>query len=246
MTAPARSLGLDEYLLRTRGRAFNILVVTAALAIYEVGLLITGLPQRNAADAILKRSLAAIHERAGLVFQIVVLALFLLALGLHHRRGRSLSRYLGLFLVECLFWAVILAPAIFFIGDPRLARPDAARALLDLGAGVYEEILFRYLLIRGLAFLLGIDFFHAFADESGHRLWPAFQASGRVLIVVLISALAFSLYHHVGPGGEPWIPSMLVFRFLAGLLFAGLFFLRGLGVCVYAHAFYDLLVHFAG
>ena len=57
---------------------------------------------------------------------------------------------------------------------------------------------------------------------------------------LVLSALVFSLFHHIGPGAEAFTQRIFVFRAMAGLVLGALFILRGFGVCVYAHALYDL------
>ena len=60
-------------------------------------------------------------------------------------------------------------------------------------------------------------------------------------MAILLSALVFSLYHHVGPGGEPLVADRFLFRGLAGILLGVVFAWRGLAVVVYMHVFYDVL-----
>jgi membrane protease YdiL (CAAX protease family) len=96
-----------------------------------------------------------------------------------------------------------------------------------VGAGIYEEVLFRLLLFSGLVAL-------------GRRLSgsPALAVS----LGALVSALLFSAAHHVGPYGEPFEGYNFLFRTVAGVYFALLFQLRGFGIAVGAHACYDVIV----
>src|SRR5438094_86565 len=87
--------------------------------------------------------------------------------------------------------------------------------VLRLGAGIYEEALFRLALFGGLFAVL--------------RLLPIpqFVALG---LAALAASVAFSAVHHAGPYGEPLTPFVFVFRTFAGLYFTALFLLRGYGV----------------
>lgn len=107
-------------------------------------------------------------------------------------------------------------------------RPTpAAQVLTFVGAGIYEEVIFRL----GLFTLL-----------AGVLRTIALPGGAAVLVAAIGSALAFAAAHHVGEYGEPMQPYVFLFRFLAGLYFAFLFTLRGFGIAVGAHAGYDVLV----
>lgn len=102
-----------------------------------------------------------------------------------------------------------------------------ARAVTYVGAGIYEEVMFRLALLPacyGLFRLL--------------RTSPRWAAT----LAVLSTSLMFALAHHIGPAGEPVELFAFSFRVLAGLYFAVLFVVRGFGITVGAHAGYDLLV----
>ncbi len=242
--AKSRPLSLREYLQRTRSKSFSIIVIVALLVVYEIGLIITDEPNRNAADLLLKDGLTWLGPHGIQIFHGGLLLLFLGAVAYYLHRSRSILRYFPPFLAECTVYALLLSPAILLVARPYLAPFSTSGALLDVGAGVYEEIVFRLILLRGCVFLLGLDPYCAFFDESESKGRAFVSASTTLLIPVLLSATAFAVYHHIGPGGDPWEWPLLVFRFVAGLLLAQLFFMRGLAVCVYAHAIYDLVLHF--
>jgi membrane protease YdiL (CAAX protease family) len=61
-------------------------------------------------------------------------------------------------------------------------------------------------------------------------------------VAMVLSALAFSAAHHVGPCGETLVNRVFVFRALAGLFFGLLYLTRGFGIAVGAHACYDVIV----
>jgi membrane protease YdiL (CAAX protease family) len=101
------------------------------------------------------------------------------------------------------------------------------RLLGYIGAGVYEEMLFRLMLIPPLA--IGIKHFGV------PRPWS-------VATVVLVTSAVFSAAHYIGPHGDMLDASTFVFRFTAGALFAVLFVYRGFGVAAGTHALYDIFV----
>lgn len=101
------------------------------------------------------------------------------------------------------------------------------RMLGYIGAGVYEEMLFRLMLIPPLA--IGMKLFGV------PRPWS-------VASVVLLTSALFSAAHYVGPHGDMLDAFTFLFRFTAGALFAVLFVYRGFGVAAGTHALYDIFV----
>lgn len=102
-----------------------------------------------------------------------------------------------------------------------------ARAVTYVGAGIYEEVLFRLLLLP--------------ACYVWFRMLQAGPRASAVLAVVTTS-LMFALAHYVGPAGDTLVPYTFCFRAAAGAYFAALFLTRGFGITVGTHAAYDLIV----
>lgn len=108
------------------------------------------------------------------------------------------------------------------------AQPWTARAVLAIGAGVYEELVFRMVLIAAVHLLV--------VDLMGSR-----ELAGRA-IAIAAAALAFALYHDVrstAGGLDTW---RLIFFFSAGVFFGAIYVWRGFGIVVATHALYDLAV----
>lgn len=102
-----------------------------------------------------------------------------------------------------------------------------ARLVIAIGAGLYEELLFRMALLAILHAIL--------ADLC--RLGPK-----TVLAIALpLSALAFMLYHDVWTtsGIDPWLAMLY---FIGGLYLGAVYLLRGFGLAVGTHACYNTTV----
>ncbi len=99
-----------------------------------------------------------------------------------------------------------------------------AKLTLSIGAGIYEELLFRLILVT-LIHMVIVD------------LMKLSHGVGYVVGAV-VSALAFALYHDVARHDT------VKFLFLAGAgaYFAALYIMRGFGIVVAAHALYDVVV----
>ncbi len=113
-------------------------------------------------------------------------------------------------------------------GGPLAQLGWQAKITLSIGAGLYEELLFRLILIAAAHFVL-VD------------LLRLRNVTGGILAAV-ISAAAFTLYHDLsGPGGGVDL-QLAFFYAAAGLYFASVFVLRGFGIVVAVHAIYDVVV----
>lgn len=149
-------------------------------------------------------------------------------------------------LAESLLFAMLLVIAgrlLHALVVVRMGDVRAPLAISFLGAGIYEETLFRLFLLPCVYQLLRL-----FLVPSQ----PALLASA------LCSSLLFALAHygHVFPGVEPaalaaglekiaadpQLRFSFAFRLLAGGTFSTLFWLRGFGITVGCHLLYDLIV----
>ncbi|MEM9881927.1 MAG: CPBP family intramembrane glutamic endopeptidase [Planctomycetota bacterium] len=108
-----------------------------------------------------------------------------------------------------------------------------------IGAGIYEELVFRLIVIALVHVVL-----------SDLLALPGPWSAGGAIVV---SALAFALYHPFD-SHLPWAWSAgdwgrFSFYTLAGLYFAAVYVYRGFGIVAATHALYDVMViatHFAG
>jgi hypothetical protein len=99
--------------------------------------------------------------------------------------------------------------------------------IMSLGAGVYEELIFRLAMFALLSLVL----------KDTLRVGAAWTH----LWVVVLSALAFSGYHYLSPL-EHFQWRAFLFRTGAGIYFGMLFLLRGFGITAGSHAAYDILI----
>lgn len=218
----------------------SLVLVLPLLLVYQVGVLFT-LPMLNGADfvtTLLFRTFGFTLQ-AYLVFIGCVLLVFAAAVAILKRRQRFESRVVLPVLLESAIYALTMGSLIVFVMtkllgiSPRLAAGLAeqgvlTRLVMSVGAGVYEETVFRLGLLGSLVVLL--------ERALGLGRWLA------VLGAFLLSSLAFSAVHHLPPYGDPLSLSLFTFRFLAGSCFGCLYWFRGLAVAVYTHAFYDIYV----
>lgn len=218
----------------------SLVLVFPLFIVYQVGVLFT-LPMLNGADFLttfLFRNLG-LDVLGYLLFTTGATLAFALAVAVLRRKQRFNGRVVIPVLIESAFYALTMGSLIYLVMSrvlhvsPRLAggvegQGVVTRLVMSVGAGVYEETVFRLLLLSSLAVVL--------EKVVGLGRWVA------VLLAFVLSALAFSAMHHVPPYGDPLRLGVFTFRFLAGLFFGALFWFRGFAVAVYSHAFYDVYV----
>ncbi len=231
------------YLPATRHPWPCLLFVLPLVAAYESGVVILGgaHPEalRNGADNWLRSGLAALGVRYFWVPPAALLLVFFCwAWGRWGDRPRDLLNVMTGMAIESVtfalgLWALSrgLAPLLEHLGVelavPADAEPALRQVVTYLGAGIYEEALFRLVLFSALSGLLR----HL---EVGGPL--------AILLAALASATLFSTAHHIGPYGQPYSNYLFLFRLAAGLYFALLYQLRGFGIAVGAHACYNVMI----
>jgi len=199
---------------------------------------------RNGADVWLKTPFVALLGPHGpLAFGLVVvgIALGLVICDLRRTRQPLRGDVFATMLAESAVMAVVcglvvgMATARLVQALPGLAIVEpiarlgvASKLMIALGAGLYEELLFRVVLVSGLMLLA----------RRAIGLGPAASA----LAATIGGAVLFALAHHVGAYGEPLTTQAFTFRVLAGLFFSGLYVLRGFGITAWTHALYDVMI----
>jgi membrane protease YdiL (CAAX protease family) len=231
-----------SYLRATLHPWASLVFVVPLLLVYEGGVFVLSRENpdalRNGADAWVRWFLGR-YGLGTLWAAPVVVAAYLAGRAYLNRKDRPsepLAVAVGMTVESVLFAALLWAVAHNF--RPLLDRaglplnavtvntPAAGQLVTFVGAGVYEEFLFRVVLFGGLCYLLRL-------------VLPKLPAVG---LAAAASAVLFASAHHFGPTGESVDPTKFLFRAAAGLYFTLLYMFRGFGVAIGAHAGYDILV----
>jgi membrane protease YdiL (CAAX protease family) len=233
----------EEGYLHLTHRPLNCLVfILPPLAVYQLYALRYGTQLLAPRD--LARLLRYFGATAGVLPPLLILVV-LLGQHLFHSNPKypwriDLGALAGM-LVESVLWVLPL------LGLSHLIAPLLAAALTGppsaltqgviqgLGAGIYEEFIFRLVLLSVVMAIL--------VDLLGVR-----RTVGAV-VAVLLGAALFSLYHFsrqqvLGELSFPW--GVFAFRLLAGVYLGGLYVCRGFGIAVGTHAAWNIWVSFVG
>ena len=215
--------------------AFPLLVAYEVLAFVLSHHALTGV--RNGADVLLKSVFVLLGGRYGLIVFGALLVGTGAVLVVHDRRraGPLRWRVFAFMALESLVYALAFGIVVGTLTGLLLGLASgpssvgaAAQLMISLGAGIYEELLFRVLLVGGLAWMAR-RLFHWSAGAAG-------------VLATILGALVFSAFHYIGPYGDRLELASFTFRALAGLLFSALYLLRGFGITAWTHALYDVML----
>lgn len=241
------SSSIKSYWPATRHPGPCLLFLAPLLLIYELGVIQLGGSQpvalRNGADTWARAGLAALMIQHPAATPALVIGI-LIAWYWRQREttpDETPSICLGMALESVVaalaLWAGSrsFAPMLGWLGitvatPPALNMAALGQVVTYIGAGVYEELIFRMILYGGLCLLLrGLG-----ATNAAAIIGSAF-----------VAAILFAAAHHIGPHGEPMNGYNFLFRTLAGLYFTVLYQWRGFGIAVGAHTCYDVMVGIA-
>ncbi|HKW48688.1 MAG TPA: CPBP family intramembrane glutamic endopeptidase [Gemmatimonadaceae bacterium] len=200
---------------------------------------------RNGADVLLKEAFIAVAGRNGpLIFiaSVIAIGIWFVARDIKRTSQGIRPVIFGGMLAEAIALAAIFGVVIGTLTTKLLGSlhvlsmlavapgPIAhmswpTKLMLSLGAGLYEELLFRVLLVSALAALGRVVF--------------GFGVKGAGVFATIVGALIFSAFHYVGPFGDPFSLTSFTFRAISGVAFSALYLLRGFGITAWTHALYD-------
>jgi hypothetical protein len=195
---------------------------------------------RNGADVMLKSVFVWLGGQRGLIaFGVLLLGVgtVLVVRDLRRHGGVTPRYYLGM-IAESVAYALAFGAVTSWLttallhGVPLAMNqqerfPLATQLMISLGAGIYEELLFRVLLVSALVWL-------------GRRVGLGLVPAG--IAATLVGALIFSAFHYVGTYGDDLRLGSFTFRAIAGVLFSALYLTRGFGIAAWTHALYDVFL----
>jgi hypothetical protein len=240
----------SSYWQVSRAPRYSLLFALPLLVFYQLLALLLAHGERsirNGADVILQALFTAVAGAWGPPLFMVCLigaGLWLVTRDMRAHGSRLRAGVVAAMLGESIALALIFG---FVVGNvtsgvlgmlQTLAVPGGGggghamdwwtRLMVSLGAGIYEELLFRVLLVGAIA-----------AAARGLLGWRPLTAG---IAATIAGAAIFSAFHYIGPYGDRWELYSFAFRMVAGLFFSGLYLARGFGITAWTHALYDVLL----
>lgn len=223
----------------------SLVFLIPLLVVYEVGVLVMGggRPEtiRNGADFWMRDALTQLGVGSAIVLPALIIGGLLVWHSCQkHPWKISMDTLVGM-CAESLIFAFLLRLLCqvqdmafhklkisgHFAANITVSDSQSAQLITFIGAGIYEEVMFRLCLLPVVFFV-----FRRVGFSNG---WAC-------ALSVVSTSLLFSWAHYIGASADQLTLFSFTFRALAGIYFASLFFVRGFGITVGTHAAYDLLV----
>jgi membrane protease YdiL (CAAX protease family) len=227
---------LRQYLTSSKSLHYSLILTLPALAIYEIGILIlfrdSFFELRNTGEILLRSFFESLGLTNPLIVSVILMALFIVVMV----RGYKIEKkpgihanYIIYMLLESMLWGCFIFISLQLFNKLPLQlitmEDKISNINLAIGAGIFEELIFRLVLIGAILIIL----------ERGLSLTPRVAVPS----AILLSALVFAAFHLFM---EAFSVSVFSQRVLGGSLLGSIYYARGYGIAVYAHIIYNILI----
>ncbi|MFL3009113.1 MAG: CPBP family intramembrane glutamic endopeptidase [Candidatus Neomarinimicrobiota bacterium] len=226
------------YFKDTKSPLYGFIFTIPLFLIYELGIILNSnesiISMRNGADVLLRQILSFFGLNGiywlGLVFFVAYLITFFFHKSKMKQNEINII-YLFIMIIESLCWANLI---YLFMSNIHilLMNPTGSiilqKVTLAIGAGIYEEFLFRVMLILLLSQIIKFIF--------------KWSLNFSRVVAMIISAGIFSSFHFLGEYGDYFSFNIFMIRFFAGIFLGMVYFSRGFGIVAWSHSIYDLIV----
>ncbi len=227
----------ESYYHQTRRPLNNLVMLAPLLAAFHIGAGVYGTDQVLLAPQYVRDILQYLGAPLLLFIPAAAVALMLLGQQVLQREKWTVqpSAVAGM-AGESVLWTLPLIGIGYITGKIDRAAVLPGRLdevvksiLVAIGAGVYEEFIFRMVLITVLLLVL--------VDVC------TFKKDRMTVLAVVTAAALFALCHFRALGGGEYFNwSRFIFLSTAGVLWGGLFIYRGFGIAAGAHVMWDVFV----
>lgn len=228
----------NNYFKQSKSPFYSFIFILPLFIIYEFGISVISskdLPTiRNGADVLLRKILATVGISGVYGMALMLLIGIVIAFFINRGKFKELSirsNYFIIMIFESIFWSIIL---FIILSQGQLLLSNGTGKLLiqqivlSIGSGIFEEFVFRVILVSGLALIVGL-----FVKK---RYWY------KMTISIVIAAVIFSAFHFIGEYADLPQTNLFLLRFVAGIVLGYIYILRGFGIAAYSHSFYNLIV----
>lgn len=226
----------NEQLSAPSGPWTDLALTLPIFVVYH--LCVVFLPVRNAADVVTQK-LVLLADHSLLLYSGFTLAVGLVYVSVLVAAGRGhvlrWPRFAGIAAEGVVYAVAMRLVASYVVGKLALAPAGITGPftglVMSMGAGFYEEVMFRVVLWGLGARLLTLMF-------------PGTVVRAKLVALgwAVVAAAVFSGWHYVGALGDAFELRSFVFRLVCGLFFTLIYAFRGFAPAVWTHALYDVWV----
>ena len=223
----------------TKNIYYSLLFIFPMLFLYESMCWIQYFGQsaeiRNGADVLIRQIIVGMGNGSEIVYALLLMIVLFGVMFLNRRgviNGKFKFTFLLLMIVESLVWCIGFV-IIMSVSEQLLLSIMERNIIpeqfyLAIGAGIWEELLFRIGAIGMIMFIL--------------KQIIGYSGMFSVVIAIFCAAGLFSLFHYLGPFGDVFTYKSFTLRAIAGIFLGSLYIFRGFGITVYTHIFYDMAI----
>ena len=230
---------IQDYFQKSKSPFYSFIITLPIFLLYELGLFLMRGTEfsyiKNGGDVLIEDMIATLGFDIFYISSSIFLLAFFIIAYYQKKNYDSFTiykSYLSIMLFESFVYALLL---FLLLGNMSLYLMDISvqdikfNIILSLGAGIYEELIFRVFSIFVLYKFISFIF------KSMRHFSTQFSA-------LLLSSILFSLFHFMGT--ESFSQEAFTIRFIAGILLGILYINRGFGITAITHSFYDIFVIF--
>tara|TARA_B100000941_G_scaffold252294_1_gene199324 strand:+ start:107 stop:802 length:696 start_codon:yes stop_codon:yes gene_type:complete len=225
-----------DYYFKSKSLFYSLIITFPLFIFYEIGIFYmfqANIPySKNGADVLIEEFINMLGLNGYYAASSILFIVFFLILYFQRKNFKTFkisSKYLSLMIMESFLYAVLL---VLLLQNIYLSQGvnmnNLNNFILSIGAGLYEELIFRFFLL----FFLSKSFIFIFKMKEFSSL----------LLSIIASSVLFSLFHYIGQ--ESFNSYSFTLRFIAGIYLSLIYINRGFGIVALTHAFYDLFVIF--
>ena len=226
----------SDYYFKSKSLFYSLLVTLPLFIIYEIGIFYMFQANiafsKNGADVLIEEFINMLGLNGYYAASSIFLTALFLILFSQRKNFKTFDislKYIAVMIIESFLYAGILLAVLqnIYLFQGAIFS-NFNNFILSIGAGLYEELIFRFLLL----FVLSKSFIFILKIKEFSSL----------VLSIVVSSVLFSMFHYIGL--ESFTPVSFTMRFIAGIYLSLIYINRGFGIVALTHAFYDLFVIF--
>ena len=235
---PPPDIARRHYAALSRGPLHSLMFIGPLLAFFHIGSAAThaGPLDSPLALSYMQQVFDRLGSTAAFLPTLAVVLILLVQHFVHRDRLAVYPGVLGCMLIESVIWMLPLIAMLhlagklyvsgMLVGAGDMPETVFGRILVGVGAGVYEEFIFRLVMI-GLIMLVLVDVL-------------SLPKNVVAVVAVVVTAAGFGLYHPAVWGADGFQWWLLLFYVVAGAYLGALYLTRGFAIVVGAHSLFNV------